>query len=400
MTSSEAITSCLLDAFLGREMSRRELLAKFEGMFFPELGPSDQRALGDFARRHFDELRDLADDVRDDCRHLAIFALGFSGDARVVPVLVDRLVAQRDFFDHDYCYSALGQLGSVAHESLYEIAVQRDGEHQMQAVQALGQGRENPLPWLVELARLDPLPEGYFSALYNTHAPEALPVLEIGLWHEDREHRSEALFTAYCLLEMAREDEHPALREIDRTRWGARMLELYADEDLDEHEVALTAIGLLDYEAGLPVVLTALESEETREEAITALRWMSGVAARDALVAVLAHDDRELACAAGASLLQRHDVEADMRARAQRVTFDALFEIEHDSAWCDAAQVLCEDPTQRRALLDVITGEHVERAENAAHALAYWARHEEDDLEELCRLAPAAAQALRKAYRD
>lgn len=394
------IVDCARALVEGRESAHPELLARFEGMYFPELTDADVAALRAIAAETIDALIVLLGDSSDTTRHFSAYLLGFADDARVVDPLVELLAAQRDHFDHDYCYTSLGRLGARAHEALYEIATAKTSgsSRRVQAIQALGQSREDPLPWLAKLAALDPLPDGYFSALENTHDPRALPVLEFGLWHEDAQQRGDALFTAYCLLESAREGDHPIVSELDVACWGTRMLELLRDEELDEPEVALPALGFLDYGPGLATIREALASEESRENAVTALRWLSSPEALQCLCALLDHEDSEFRCHAAVALRARSDVDTATRERASRIAFDALFAVEHNSPWCAAADALPEEIALREELLEIASSDEDARAASAADVLSYWARWEDDVLEELCARAPRAAARLRKSF--
>lgn len=375
--AADELIAVLQDAIAGKAVDEARIAA-FGRHTTPQL--ADEARFARFAATHVDELVALAADPRDALRHLALFALGFSDDARSVEPLLDRLVDSIDFFDHDHCYASLGRLGELAFEPLFSIAAGADEDRAAEAVQALGQSRADALPVLRRVLALPKIPRDTFAALYNTNDPACLPDLEIGLWHDDAAHRSEALFTAYCLLETARERAPQALAAIDTRRWGDRMVELFADEELDERQVALTSLGLLRDARHLPLLTARFAAAEDEDEAgdlVEAIGWMHVDEARAWLEQQLAAPRSATACLAAVALARDPGIAPHLHEACCDVMLRKLFADDGDHAWCEAREELSRGPAGRARLLSCIANGDDEQRRVAAECLAYEAGREE-----------------------
>ncbi len=397
MPAGAELAAALAEALAGR-VPDPALTEAFAGHRAPVL--DDAAPLAAFARGHFDALLGATRAEPDGLRHLLVFALGFTGDPRCTGPLIDLLVDPLDAFDHDWCYQALGRLGEVAFQPLFAIAAGNDPERAVQAVQALGQSRADALPVLRRVLLLPELPAGVFSALYNTHDPAALPDLERGLWHADPEHRSEAMFTAYCLLEIAREEDPGALAAIDRRRWGDRMLELYADEELEERPVALTAIGLLGEVRHLPRLVAEFDLVEDDDDAVdrvVAIGWLHAPESRAWLVDRLGETRRSVAGMAAVMLARDAATGPDVLERAADTMLEVLLADAGDQAWCDVRTTLPASALGRVRLFGVIAGGDPGARELAIESLRRHAEREEVALVDLLRGCPPQVAARVRA---
>jgi hypothetical protein len=340
---SEELIACLQSVLAGRDGRDKECLALFDEVFIRDLGDAGERAVGVFMREHFDSIVGLLQDEEHGVRHLAAFVLGFTGDARSVEPLISLLTNQKDFYDHDYCYWSLRSLGEVALEPLFEIARGDAGERRVQAVQALGHCGAESLPWLRRFAELQALPDGFFSAVYNC-GPSALTLVERGLWHANDKQRGDALFAAYCLTGQAFEQGHPVLHELDRDRWGDRMVELLDDSRIASPQLALNVLGYLQVERHLAVVIDSLATADRVDGAFEALGTFHTPLAGIELEKLLDHADLSIACHSAAVILKRSNEESARLERARGVALRAILDLKRDKAWFAAAAQL---PTTR-----------------------------------------------------
>ena len=308
-----------------------------------------------FVQAHHDEIARLVASKDDSVRHLAAYALRFSRDVRSVEPLIALLDNQLDFFDHDYCYESLRELGAIAHERLYEIAANDGGERAVQAVQALGQSRVSASVWLGRLAQMDRLPDGFFIAYANLNDPAGLPDLERGLWHPDPEMRDDAVGAAYSLLKSAREQAHPALDQIDRDRWSERLAELFEDDEFDASDSWIVeCLGFLRSRRHLPFLVALLDDEEVASDAVEAIGWYQSDDTRRMLIELLESDDVSKACAAAVQLERDPGCPVSITGRVAEVMWRGIVELPGNSVWCDAKDAYCADAERRRWVIEQI----------------------------------------------
>lgn len=342
---------------------------------------------------------DVAGLLRSRCdatRHAAAFALSAAPAVENVEPLMALLVDQQDSYDHDFAYASIGSLGELALAELGRIA-EEGGPRAFQAVQALGQCRAPALPLLERLARSEPPVPGLYSAVYNQHDPAALLWVSRGFVSADAETRSEALFTGYCLLEMAREQEHEVLEYLDRDEWSGHLLRLYQDEAIEAREVALAALAFLQTQQHTEVLVAALAIEDARETAIEALGWMAGSAALAALVRLL-DADLEDACLAAVGILRLPDAPEALQDRARQTMLQGIVELDGSHAWCEAAQRLRADVVGRRVILDYMRTAPPVAQQQLLESIAFCCHHDEGrDFESLVAEADASYEWLARA---
>jgi hypothetical protein len=356
----------------------------------------DRASLQAYVEEHRSKVFGLLGADCDATRHAAVFALSIAPSVDNVEPLIMLLADQRDFFDHDFAYASLGSLGALAFPALSRIA-EESGERAIQAVQALGQSKGKALPILERLSMRDPPVPGFYSAVYNQHDPEALRWMRRGLDSPDAETRSDALFTASCLLEMAREQDSSILQELDCRDWGERLVHLSCDDEADDTEVALSALGFLRAEEHVDVVIEALAVEDSREDAIKALGWMGGRVASEALAKLL---DAELedACLAAVAIHRAHVTDEAILARSRQTMLRGIIELDGNFAWCDAAQLLRSHAAGRKVILDFMPTAGPEGQSQVIDSIAYCCWHDQGrDLEALVAEAPPGSDWLERA---
>lgn len=407
ITKSPVAASAIIDALTASPEGQLPdehdpTLAAFSEYSFPPVDEEEIEILERFVADHHDHIVQCLFSENSGLRHLAAFALGFSRDTQSVEPLISLLVDQKDRYDHDYCYDSLSRLAELALEPLYRIALEDDGERAFQAVQGLGQSAGDPLPWLHRLLHAKELPRGFFAAYENTHNPAGLPDVEVGLGHADPETRHDALFATWTLLEVAWEGSHEVLSQIDREKWGDRMVALLNDDDVKESEIALYCLGLLGDLRYLNVVTEYLKRDDEHlvDCALTALGYFRCETTRKMLADLLDNDKRVTAWRAAIQLYKDPDTLTDIAARARKVVLRGLLEAEGYILSClDAGRSLASTAIGRRELYACIESAEEPARSKAVSALLFCAdRLPEGALDEwLTECRPIVAQRLRAA---
>jgi HEAT repeat protein len=326
--------------------------------------------LGAYAREHLAALTPLLGSPHHALRHAAAFALGYCEDERAVAPLLGLLVDQKDFFDHDFAYHALGSLGRRAVPGLARAALSGSPEEAYQAVQALGQSRADALPALRRvLATLAPLPKSFFMAYSALADPRGLPDLIAPIRSGGALHARDAVFAAGALLDEA------ARRSSRRPRGAAALADALAPrlacEEWDDRAPAISCLGQLRDPRYLGA-LAAIASSSDNEAAIyasEALGQYRTPAARAHLLALLDHPDRARATSAATAVVADTRASPAARARATEVAIEGLATLPHDSPWCSAARLGASSAPFRRALCAAIADAAGRRRKELLRAL-------------------------------
>ena len=341
-----------------------KLSEEFEDRYHDtEIAEEEYADVALFVNTHFDALVSLLRSPNHALRHSATFLLGYSKHAKSVAPLIDVLLNEKDMFDHDYAYEAMFQLGDVAHESLYELAIDGPEKQRFEAMQSLRLSDGDIRPWIRKILDSGSIPPGFFTVFEDMEDPAFLPDLELGLWSDDPRIRADALYAANELLEIAQGDPQ-YLSLINPEKWGDRFVALLNEGgDRDESSYALYSIGYLKDERHLDTILDVVNGPEEglNYYGVEVLSTYQTEKPRALLLTLLDHDRLDIAALAGAYLNSDEGVNADHLEKACQVALRGLIAFHRDLDYSyvssEIASYLPRSEKGLQMLIDIIEDE-------------------------------------------
>jgi HEAT repeat protein len=349
------------------EEARRTLAPYADTAVAPKLKKGTQRSLQKLAKNATSELATLLESDDSGVRHAAAFVLGYTGDASAVRPLVALLTDQRDWFDHDFAYAALGRLGNVALPVLCRIAKGGDELAAREAVQAMGLSRGDALPFLREvMEERSMVPEGFWVAYQNLGDARGLPEVMGAL--SDPATRDDALEAAQVLVTRSRARRFSAKK---RRRWSETLAPFVGDEDVNHAAQALVCLGWLGDERQLETIAGAVyhEDDDVVAAATNALARLDVPEAHALLIGMLEHRRRVVRVLAAAALEENALVKGKLRKRTHEVLADGVLGLSAGWAPERAFLTLERSRTATRVLLEAVGAAEGRRLARGAEAL-------------------------------